>query len=950
MWRRWGSDVQRDSESLLDPERLRDLDLEPLLDQSVEPPGAPSRPGPGASFGPECRISRSAFETWTWSLFWTRVSNLPERLRDLDLDGALSFSGASTRQKHRASFIQWQILGLDWIFLESNVGSSGPILGCSPLTCIAELGNSSIEISIRCHSLDCSLKIREPEVLAPWFLDPGGWSKTAVVILYFIFPGICTLSLKLTSTDARQMKRFLDKVYERSLRASRRNREPANGSRTRRRQLYHSSPLEVRSEVRSEASSRSGEESGTPVLCELPMLPSSLTTPNSGRLLEDQLVKRKRSLPSWERKEKKNILAESSKEIETKSMVSVHDAKGEERDLRDAGKSKPELDFSFQINYPEEPYLDDCDLYDLIKKMFSPFLLKLSCATKGIEWHEHMKTLLLYPEKAWQGLPNVGNTCYINVVLQSLCSVPLFVNDLFNQGFPWIKPPRDGFNMPLMQLLVFKDMYNMKTKEKLLVSITEALRQLGFAADSQSDAHEFLSLCLVQLKETVQNLTVSWQSKNESGRNNLLTQLFADHPITKQIPVCPVANNFEFELLRSFFCKGCGLFVFKKESSSYLSLNIPQGLKGQNLSIQSSFDAFFKAEEIEYRCERCMHNKSITLHKFTQLPRVIIIHLKRYSLTESWVVKKDERPVIVPKILKLSCHCNKNTKPSQPLSENEHVKDFDLLKPLHNLGSDIFKSSSNSMLTSQFQDFPNVNISSTKESETTNVKRVSKVLSGTVQQGDQEKGATTNVTESELTNKPDKPKSHEKSCKLDSDTISKGTKGNSLKSAERPPKCQQTQKCYEERSDRQTSREAVNQSHSKPRSLKQTENPRKPAKSHTQNSNLTSRDSLGSRRKRKPPAQVEPQSTTGKDGNDYRLINIISHIGSSLDGGHYINDTFDFSKRLWFTYDDPEVSNIQEDFVLKARLNTGYVFFYMDKEIFEELLAKETRSRKTSQQ
>ncbi|KAL6093237.1 hypothetical protein STEG23_006767 [Scotinomys teguina] len=29
-----------------------------------------------------------------------------------------------------------------------------------------------------------------------WFLDPGGWSKTATVGLYFIFPGICTMSLK----------------------------------------------------------------------------------------------------------------------------------------------------------------------------------------------------------------------------------------------------------------------------------------------------------------------------------------------------------------------------------------------------------------------------------------------------------------------------------------------------------------------------------------------------------------------------------------------------------------------------------------------------------------------------------------------------------------------------------------------------------------------------------
>ncbi|KAL6066311.1 hypothetical protein STEG23_033449, partial [Scotinomys teguina] len=45
------------------------------------------------------------------------------------------------------------------------------------------------------HSMGLQLKIREPEVQASWFLDPGGWSKTATVSLYFIFPGICTLSL-----------------------------------------------------------------------------------------------------------------------------------------------------------------------------------------------------------------------------------------------------------------------------------------------------------------------------------------------------------------------------------------------------------------------------------------------------------------------------------------------------------------------------------------------------------------------------------------------------------------------------------------------------------------------------------------------------------------------------------------------------------------------------------
>ncbi|KAL6087251.1 hypothetical protein STEG23_025215 [Scotinomys teguina] len=42
---------------------------------------------------------------------------------------------------------------------------------------------------------DCSLKNESRMCRLSWFLDPGGWSKTAAVGLYFIFPGICTLSL-----------------------------------------------------------------------------------------------------------------------------------------------------------------------------------------------------------------------------------------------------------------------------------------------------------------------------------------------------------------------------------------------------------------------------------------------------------------------------------------------------------------------------------------------------------------------------------------------------------------------------------------------------------------------------------------------------------------------------------------------------------------------------------
>ncbi|KAL6078615.1 hypothetical protein STEG23_020851, partial [Scotinomys teguina] len=59
---------------------------------------------------------------------------------------------------------------------------------------------------------DCSLKNREPDVRLSWFLDPGGWSKTAAVGLYFIFPGICTLSLVKSSFFNGQKRDQLSRV------------------------------------------------------------------------------------------------------------------------------------------------------------------------------------------------------------------------------------------------------------------------------------------------------------------------------------------------------------------------------------------------------------------------------------------------------------------------------------------------------------------------------------------------------------------------------------------------------------------------------------------------------------------------------------------------------------------------------------------------------------------
>ncbi|XP_050997863.1 ubiquitin carboxyl-terminal hydrolase 26 [Acomys russatus] len=755
---------------------------------------------------------------------------------------------------------------------------------------------------------------------------------------------------KLTTTDAKQLKRFLDKVYQDSLLAARRNdKGRSGGPSTSTQELGGSSPLKVHSEAISKYRETTKERK-TAVPSELPLPSSSSATPKRAELLENQLVKKKKASHHSERKGIENTPKGSREEFETKLVAFLCNDKEKETGLGEAERSKTGFELPSVTEYTNELDFDVQNINDLLEQLFSPFLLEPYYIEEGVEWHEYMKMVLLNPEKTRQGLPNVGNSCYINVVVQSLCSVPLFVNDLFNQGFPWVKPPRDSFNMHLMQLLVLKDIYSMTSRKKLLKSIIKALPVFGIlTAHWQNDAHEFLSLCLVQLKETIQRLALIWQSEGEYGGNNLLREIFANHAAIDRMPVCPVASNFDFELISSIFCKDCGLTVFKREPNSYISINIPQRVKDHRLSIQTSLDLFLSAEELEHRCERCMHNKSIALHKFSCLPRVMIIHLKRYSVDESWVMKKDEQHVIASKYLRLSHHCNKNTKLPQPLGSNSHAKDIDLLKPLEELGFEILSMPYNSVMASRSEGFPTVSVRSDKESESQNVKRE--------QQEDLREGATSNIVRSELTNKMKKIKEHGQDntgSNLDSGSTSEATK-NDVRIQKKSQKHQQALKCNEDRSEKQPSIKALTQSHSKPSFQEQPENLRKPKKSHTQSSSRGSPASPDSRKtpgnkdvfdkKTRPIGKVGPQNSNPKDKTIYRLISIINHIGSSPDGGHYISDAFDFRKRCWFSYNDQQVTSIHEDFVQKARSSTGYVFFYMHNDIFEELLARGAQSK-----
>lgn len=56
-------------------------------------------------------------------------------------------------------------------------------------------------------------------------------------------------------------------------------------------------------------------------------------------------------------------------------------------------------------------------------------------------WNKPRIPFSTHPQQQLQGFTNLGNTCYMNAILQSLFSIQSFANDLLKQNIPWKKIP-----------------------------------------------------------------------------------------------------------------------------------------------------------------------------------------------------------------------------------------------------------------------------------------------------------------------------------------------------------------------------------------------------------------------------------------------------------------------------------------------------------------------------
>ncbi|XP_028719515.1 ubiquitin carboxyl-terminal hydrolase 29-like [Peromyscus leucopus] len=697
---------------------------------------------------------------------------------------------------------------------------------------------------------------------------------------------------KLSSTDVERLKNCLDSFH---ISESQQLEEPKSNQHI----PESSDPFCRKQQERVCGSLNTTEESGTP----LPMK-MTVSEPNSS---SSHVVKESGETQSKNRKRKststvevnEDILEENNPESEKKSKTYNSRNKRIEQEkpmaLRDQEKHNiGKLEPSFNPNTHLGPNLYVFVLPTLIWSDESGS--KFRQETKTYTHNEvHPSQDIFIKELKPEGFPNLGNTCYMNSILQSIFGIPTFAKDLVTQGIPWEKVSNDNLIKPLSHLLVLKDIQNMVIKGMLLRDVKKSISMVAntFLGNEQNDALEFLSHCLDQMKVNMEKINAMWitEKDNEAERSSPSTN--AETATPKRF-VCPVSANFELELQSSIICEACGEATLNTEVSNYLSVDLHQGTREEPLSIQKSLDLFFTPEKIEHNCVKCKNMNSVLRYTLKRLPRVLIVHLKRYHLTANGLLVKSQQPVEISKYLNVSSHYNENWKPPFPLIDKVPLDDCDVPNVAEGM-----MPLSQSIPSSNVKNYEKINADGMSDHHTnTKVVNDCDLNEGKILKRSQ------NMAKQVLSNY--RNRFHKEFLPQVSPQSVEGTQEDTEKDLNK------SSKLRDQKDDED--------------SLGTSENPR--------NNNVPGSNNT-------VDAVDESKNVVlGDDPQNYRLVSLVSHFGSSQNSGHYVSNVYDFQKQAWLLYSDVQVFENSEVLIQKIHLHTGYIFFYMHKEIFEWLLKK----------
>ncbi|XP_075064034.1 ubiquitin carboxyl-terminal hydrolase 8 [Mixophyes fleayi] len=249
---------------------------------------------------------------------------------------------------------------------------------------------------------------------------------------------------------------------------------------------------------------------------------------------------------------------------------------------------------------------------------------------------------------ALTGLRNLGNTCYMNSILQCLCNTPRLA-EYFHKNNYQSDINRANFlghkgevaeEFGIIMKALWTGQYKFISPRDFKVTIGKINDQ--FAGYSQQDSQELLLFLMDGLHEDL-NKADNRKRHKEENNDHLNDSQAADVAWMKhkQLNESIIVALFQGQFKSTVQCLTCHKKSRTFEAFMYLSLPLPSPSK---CSLQDCLKSFSKEEKLtdnnRFYCSNCKSRRdSMKKIEIWKLPPVLLVHLKRFSYEGRWKQK-----------------------------------------------------------------------------------------------------------------------------------------------------------------------------------------------------------------------------------------------------------------------------------------------------------------------